>query len=84
LPDGSERLVLATDRRLGIGNPAWQLAAGTATPYDFTVIDIRMDAKGIGEGKTSLTNKVILDSQPKTLGLDNASAAPVILQSVKR
>ena len=30
---------------------------GTAADYEFTVIEIRLDAKGMGEGKTSLTTQ---------------------------
>jgi len=83
MPDGSERLLLVTDRRLGMGGSAWRPATGTPTDYDFTVIDIRIDPKGVGEGKTSLTSKVILDSQTKTIALDSTPAAPAILQNVK-
>ncbi len=67
------------------GSTQWK-PAGTepATGYDFTLIELRLNAKGLGEGKTSLTTKVIVDSQAKTIALDNYAAAPVILQNVKR
>lgn len=83
LPNGGERLVLATDRRLGGGAAAWRPSTGTPTDYEFTVIEIRTDSGGVGEGKTSLTSKVILDNETKTLALDNPAAAPAVLQSVK-
>ena len=83
-PDGSERIVLATDRRLGAYSPAWTLkAAGQPTDYDFTLLDLRLDAKG-GEAKSSLTTKIVADNQTKQLGLENYASAPVILQNVKR
>jgi hypothetical protein len=83
-PDGTERIVLATDRRLGAYSPAWTITAGGApTDYQFTVLELRVDAKG-GEGKSSLTTKVVADNQTKILSLENYATAPAILQNVKR
>jgi hypothetical protein len=88
LPDGGERIILATDRRLGGYLPAWTpettissspgASATTAvTDYEFTLIEMRMNSKGSGEGKTSLATKVIVDSEDQTLALDDyAGAAP--------
>jgi len=85
LPDGSERVILATDRRLGAHSTAWRPVAPPAvTDYEFTFIEIRLDSKGSGEGKTSLTTKVIVDNEAKTLALDNYAATPAILQNIKR
>jgi hypothetical protein len=84
-PGGGERIVLATDRRLGAYSPAWAVA-GPAPPtdYDFTLVEIRLDGKGSGEGKTSLTAKVVADSEAHTLALDNYAATPAILEHVTR
>jgi hypothetical protein len=89
LPDSGERIILATDRRLGAYTPAWRPVAATPlTDYEFTLIEIRLDSKGSGEGKTSLTTKVILDNEAGTVALDNANASdaatPAILKNVKR
>ncbi len=85
LPDGSERVILATDRRLGANTTAWRPVAPTAvTDYEFTLIEIRLDSRGSGEGKTSLTTKVILDNEARTVALDDYAATPAILQNVKR
>ena len=84
LPDGGERIILATDRRLGANTTSWKPVAPTLTDYGFTLIEIRLDSKGLGEGKTSLTTKVILDNEAKTVALDNYTATPAILQKVKR
>jgi len=101
LPDGGERIILATDRRLGAYAPGWKPAAATPpgaggsakaadTDYEFTLIEIRLDSKGSGEGKASLMTKVIVDdSLPgapgvKTVALDNYASTPAILQNVKR
>jgi hypothetical protein len=85
LPDGGERIVLATDRRLGGYTAGWTPAATTPlTDYEFTVVEMRLDAKGSGEAKTSLTTKVVVDPDAKTLALDNYAGTPAILQNVKR
>ena len=91
-PGGGERIVLATDRRLGAYSPAWKLAApGGAeasakepADYEFTFVEIHLDAKGAGEGKTSLTTKVVPDNEARTVALDNYAATPAILEHVKR
>jgi hypothetical protein len=85
LPDGGERIILATDRRLGAYTTAWKPVAATpVTDYEFTLFEIRLDSKGLGEGKTSLTAKVIVDNEAGTLALDGYAATPAILQNVKR
>ena len=61
------------------------MAARHRSPdYEFTLIEMRLDAKGLGEGKTSLTTKVVVDNEAKTVALDNYAATPAILQNVKR
>ena len=84
-PDGTERIILATNRRLGAFNPSWNLTATSGvTDYTFTVIEIKLDAKGLGEGKTSLNTKVIVDAAAKTVALENYAATAAILGNVKR
>jgi hypothetical protein len=80
LANGGERIVLATDRRLGAHSPAWALTAPAPPDYDFTVIEMQLDAKGIGEAKTSLTAKVVADAATRTLALDGYAAAPSLLK----
>jgi len=84
LPGGGKRVILATDRRLGTYIAAWQPTSSSLTDYEFTVIEIRFDAKGVGEGKTSLTTKVMVDDAAKTVALENYAAAAPILRNVKR
>ena len=85
LPDGGDRIILATSRVLGGGSTQWKpVGTEPATEYEFTVIELRLNAKGLGEGKTSLTSKVVVDKDARTLALENYAAAPVILQNVKR
>jgi hypothetical protein len=84
-PGGSIRILLITDRRLGGLNDLWKPAGSdAATNYEFSVIELRLNSKGEGEGKASLTGKVALDSAAKTIGLENYGALPVILKDVRR
>ena len=84
-PEG-ERLIFATDRRLGSWNPQlWKPVGNAASPdYPFTLIELRFNRRGEGEGKASLTTKITADGQAKTLALDNYAAATVVLKGVKR
>lgn len=82
---GGDRIILATDRRLGVWNDLWKPAGNaTVTPYDFSVIELRFPAKGDGEGKTSLSGKVTIDMTANTIALDSYAAQPVIFKGVKR
>jgi hypothetical protein len=84
-PDGSERILLVTDRRLGAYNDLWKpVGSDAVTNYEFSVIELHVNAKGDGEGRTSLTGKVAVDSAAKIIGLENYSALPVILKNVRR
>ena len=84
-PDGGERIILATDRRVGKWSNLWQPAA-TVTPsdYAFSIIELHLNSKGEGEGRGVVTGKVAIDSAAKTIALDNYAALPVILKTVKR
>lgn len=86
--DGTERLVLVTDRRLGAHAPSWPQASGAVTSAtadaaveaEFTVIEIRIDGKGAGDGKSSLSAGVVVDAEAKTLALEGYAAAPALLK----
>lgn len=85
-PDGSERIIIATDRALGSWDPRiWKAPSSTGkTDYPFTVIELRFNRQGIGEGKASVLTKVVADNAAKTIALDNYTAAPIVLKTVKR
>jgi len=84
-PDGSERVILITDRRLGAWNDLWK-PVGTDPPnnYEFSVVELHLNSKGEGEGKVSLTGKIVADGTAKTFGLENYAASPVVLKNVRR
>jgi hypothetical protein len=84
--DGSQRIILLTDRKLGAWSPdTWKpVAAGTPDDRPFSVIELRVNRAGQGEGKTSLTTKTVMDPASKSLALDNYAAQPVILKGVAK
>jgi len=75
-----ERIVLVTERRLDSHAPDWAPASLAASGADFTVIEMRLDAHGVGEGKTSLSTSVTIDTAANTLALDGYAAAPALLK----
>jgi hypothetical protein len=84
-PDGGERILLITDRRLGAWNESWKpVGTDAVSSYEFSVIELHLNAKGEGEGKASLIGKVAVDSAAKVIGLENYAASPVVLKNVRR
>ena len=82
-PGGGERVLLATERRLGGWNELWR-PASPPTDYAFTLIELRVNAAGHGEGKATLTGKVAVDPEVKTIALENYAGAPVVFKNVAR
>ena len=84
-PDRAERIILITSRRLGATNDLWKpVGPGAPSAYDFSVIELHVNAKGEGEGKASLMGKVVPDSAAKVVALENYTAFPVVLKNVRR
>jgi len=81
LPDGGERVVLVTDRRIGFRESVNQ---PRSIDYPFTVIELRLNRDGEGEGKMSLATKVIYDKKENMISLENYQTSPVQLTNVKR
>ena len=86
LPTGGERVILLTDRRLGSwSRDPWKAAAaGDAGGDAFTLIELRLNRAGAGEGKMSLATKVAADHAAGTIALNNYDTAPILLKNVKR
>ncbi|HEY7169407.1 MAG TPA: hypothetical protein VH417_01100 [Vicinamibacterales bacterium] len=84
LPNGGERVIVLTDRRLGTWSGAAWKAANDANDYPYTLIELRLSRSGSGEGKMSLAGKVGADQTAKTVALENYESAPVLLKSAKR
>jgi hypothetical protein len=81
LPDGGERVVLATDRYISF----WEARNRPRTiDYPFTVIELRLNRDGVGEGKMSLATKIAADKENRLIELENYGTQPVLLTSVRR
>jgi hypothetical protein len=79
--DGGERYILATDRYISF----WEARERPRSiDYPFTVIELRMNRNGEGEGKMSLATKITADKEQKLIVLENYATQPVLLQSVRR
>ena len=82
-PDGSRRIILIT-RRLGAVNQRWNPTfQGTSNSYEFSVIELRLNAKGEGEGRASLVGKVAPDVAAKIVTLENYDALPAVFHTVR-
>jgi len=81
LPDGGERIILVTDRRMGFREIANR---HRTVDYPFTVIEMRLQKNGEGEGKVSVATRIIADRANKVVTLENYDIQPVQLTSVKR
>jgi hypothetical protein len=86
LANGSERVILVADGRFGSWTgQVWKpLHPLEGVDYPFSVIELRLNRTGTGEGKMSLTSKVVADETGKTLVLADYDAAPILLRPVKR
>jgi len=81
LPDGGERVTLITDRRIGFWEAANQ---PRSIDYPFTVIELRINRDGDGEGKMSIATKVMLDKKENMITLENYETQPVHLTNLRR
>ena len=85
--DGGEHITVVTRRPLGPpGREPWQATGGarSRTADDFTVVELRLDSSGHGEGKMSLATEVAFDENANTISLEDYDAAPVLLEDVQR
>jgi hypothetical protein len=79
-PDGGERIVLGTDRYI----PFWEAANRPRTiDYPFTVIEIRTNKDGEGEGKLSIATKINAIKGTNVIELETYASEPVRLQNVR-
>ena len=83
-PNGSQRIVLITQRRLGAVNQRWNPTfEGAANNYEFSVIELRLNAKGEGEGRASLAGKIAPDVSARIVTLENYDALPAVFHNVR-
>lgn len=80
LDDGGEQIVLVTDRLMGFAELRSQ---PRTVDYPFTLVDIRLNAQGEGEGKLSIATKISYNKKSNTVELENYASEPVRLQNVR-
>jgi len=80
-PEGGERVVLATDRRISFRE---SFSQSRTLDYPFTIIELRLNKDGEGEGMMSLATKIIPDKEANIVTLENWGTQPVQLTHVQR
>jgi hypothetical protein len=80
LPEGGRRIVLALDRYIGFAearnNPR-------TMDYPITLMEIRVDKDGKGEGKLAVATKISFNKKENQLEIENYSSEPVRLNNVQ-
>jgi hypothetical protein len=77
--DGSRRVILATNRRMGFG----ELSRGDrSTDYEFTLIEMRFPPKGKGQGKWAPAVKISYNKDTRTIELENYAQEPIRLNEI--
>jgi len=78
LATGGRRILIATDRPLSF----WEeVNRPLSAEYPFTVVEMRLDAKGKGQGKMTVATKV--NAFGDTIELENYDLAPVRLSNIQ-
>jgi len=80
LPEGGRRVVLATDRPIGFNEARSQ---PRTMDYPFTLIEIRFNKEGVGQGKMSVFTKITMSKDKQTMELENYDIEPVRLSDVR-
>jgi hypothetical protein len=80
LPEGGRRIVIATDRYIGMQEARNR---PRTIDYPFTLFEIRVNKDGEGEGKVALATKISFDKKANQVELENYSSEPVRLNNVK-
>ena len=79
LPDGGRKIVLATDRPVGM----WEASnSGRSMDYQFSLAEIRLPAEGKGQGKAIPAAKLTLDKEGGLDEIENYQAQPVRLNEI--
>jgi hypothetical protein len=80
LPDGGRRIVLATDRYIGFQEARSQ---PRTIDYPITLIELRVDSSGKGQGKLAYATKISFNKKDNQLEIENYSSEPVRLNNVE-
>ena len=78
--DGTSRVVIGTDRPINFWEASRQ---PRSIDYPFTIIEMRLDTKGEGEGRMAAGTKISKSKDGKTVELENYGISPVALNQIK-
>jgi hypothetical protein len=80
LPDGGDRIVIATDRQMSM----WEVRERPRSyDYPFTLIEIRIPKGGKGEGRMFGATQIRFDKKTNQIVLEQYSAGEVTLNEVE-
>lgn len=77
--DGGRRIILATDRPIGFAEAR---NSSRTLDYPFTLIEMRLDKEGKGEGKLNIAAKLTLNDN--VLVIEDYGTQPVMLTEVRK
>ena len=80
-PDGGERIMIITDRRMSFREVA---SRPRSYDYPFTVIELNLRKSGEGEGNVTLATRITGDKHNKVMTLENFDIQPIMLTKVTR
>ena len=79
LPDGGRKIVVATDRPVGM----WEARnSGRSKDYQFSLAEIRLPATGKGQGKAIPHAQLGFNKETNTLQIENYDREPVRLNEI--
>ena len=83
IPDeeGGARIIIVTDRRMSFREAATR---PRSADYPFTLIELRVDKEGNGEGRASVATKITLNKRTNVVELEDFATQPVMLKNIRR
>ena len=79
LPEGGERIVIATDRYMSF----WEVSNQPRTvDYPFLLIQIHLNKEGKGEGKLAAFTQITFDKKKNVMEIENYGSEPVRLNEI--
>jgi hypothetical protein len=78
--EGGRRIIIVTDRPIGFAEAAQR---PRTMDYPFTVIELRLNREGQGEGRASIAARLSLNERTNTIEIENWDMQPVLLNNVR-
>jgi hypothetical protein len=79
-PDGTSRIVIATDRRIEF----WEARnRPRVSDFPFTLIEMHLDKENTGEGRMAVAARISTARDGETIVIENYAISPVILNNIR-